>query len=301
MLYQGRLVSPAMGILGLVRNLQEARVSLERVSEVLANESALAPTVCDGAEAGEIVIEDLCFAYAGSPELLHTVQLKVSAGERVALFGASGAGKSTLVQMLFGLRPPSSGRIAVGPAQRNSHARLGYAGYDPFLLHATIAENLRYGNHELSDGELLAAAALAEAHGFISGLPDGYQTVIGGRGLALSDGQRQRIGLARLILRNPGILMLDEAFSALDPDTEAKVRRNLFQHFPERTFMVITHRLHGLDDFDRLYLMKAGQLRQVDSQELTTELDGATVRQAASKLVILDQVRTLKHSSDSRQ
>jgi ABC-type bacteriocin/lantibiotic exporter with double-glycine peptidase domain len=95
--------------------------------------------------------------------------------------------------------------------------------------------------------------------------------------------------------------VLDEAFSALDPDTEAKVRRNLFQHFPERTFMVITHRLHGLDDFDRLYLMKAGQLRQVDSRELTTELDGATVRQAASKLVILDQVRALKHSGDSRQ
>ena len=145
------------------------------------------------------------------------------------------------------------------------------------------------------------AAALAEAHTFISRLPDGYQTVIGGRGLVLSDGQRQRIGLTRLILRNPGILVLDEAFSALDPDTEAKVRRNLFSRFPERTFMVITHRLHGLDDFDRLYLLKAGQLQQVNSQELAVELDGAATRQAASNLVVLDDVRALKYAAERRQ
>lgn len=299
-LYQGRLVSPAMGLLGLLRNLQEARVSLERVAEVLANEAAT-PEVRGVAEPGEIVVEDVCFAYSGSTSILSGADLRVLSGERMAVFGASGTGKSSLVQMLFGLRSPHKGRISVGPAFNDSQANLGYAGCDPFLLHATVAENLRYGNEGVSDTELQAAASLAEAHGFISRLPDGYGTVIGGRGLALSDGQRQRIGLARLILRNPGILVLDEAFSALDPDTEAKVRRNLFGHFSDRTFMVITHRLHGLEEFDRLYLIKAGQLRQVDSQELNAELGGEAIRQAASNLVILDQVRTLRHSVGMRQ
>ena len=300
-LYQGRLVSPATGLLGLVRNLQEARVSLDRVAEVLADEDDTAAPAAQGmAEPGEIILTNVSFAYADSPEVLKGADLKVAAGERVAIFGTSGAGKSTLVQILFGLRVPQTGEVSVGCAAGESRVKLGYAGCDPFLLHATIAENLRYGNPNVSDGELQAAAALAEAHTFISKLPDGYHTVIGGRGLALSDGQRQRIGLTRLILRNPGILVLDEAFSALDPDTETKVRCNLFRRFPEQTFIVITHRQHGLNDFDRLYLLKAGQLREADSQELAVELDGAATRQTASNLIILDDVRALKYAAERR-
>lgn len=296
-LYQGRLVSPATGLLGLVRNLQEARVSLERVAELLANEAfETVPVSMDGVEAGVILLDDVSFSYDKSTQVLDKTFLRVSAGDRIAILGTSGVGKSTLVQMLFGLRSPHSGRVAVGPAVEDAEVRIGYAGCDPFLLHATVAENLQYGNPPTSAEALQAAALLAEAHGFISGLPDGYQTVIGGRGLALSDGQRQRIGLARLILRNPGILVLDEAFSALDTDTEAKVRQNLFTHFSGRTFLVITHRLHNLEEFDHLYLMKDCQLRQIDDQEILSDLDGAAVRKTASNLVILDQVRTLKHA-----
>ncbi|TWJ18731.1 ABC transporter ATP-binding protein [Geobacter argillaceus] len=300
-LYQGRLVGPATGLLGLLRNIQEARVSLERVVELLAIDSIVtAPSPPGRTEPGGIVFEDVSFAYAGSPPVLNKLDLQVSPGERVAVFGISGEGKSTLVQLLFGLRTPHTGQISVGPAVADAQARLGYAGCDPFLLHATVAENLRYGNQGISDTELHLAASLAEAHRFISVLPDGYRTIIGGRGLALSDGQRQRIGLVRLILRNPAILVLDEAFSALDPETEAKIRQNLFSHFPDRTFLVITHRLHGLNEFDRLFLMKAGQLRQVDGQELSAELGGTAFRQAASNLVALDQVRTLRQSADRR-
>lgn len=300
-LYQGRLVSPATGLLGLVRNLQEARVSLERVAEVLAIEPVVAvPSAGGRGKPNGIVLEDVSFAYVGSPPVLDGLNLQVSPGERVAVFGTSGAGKSTLVQLLFGLRTPHQGRISVGPAVVDAQARLGYAGCDPFLLHATVAENLRYGNQGISDTALQLAASIAEAHRFISSLPDGYRTIIGGRGLALSDGQRQRIGLVRLVLRNPEVLVLDEAFSALDPETEAKIRQNLFSHFSDRTFLVITHRLHGLDEFDRLYLMKAGQLRQVDSRELSAELSGKAFRQAASNLVALDRVRTRRQSVDRR-
>ena len=280
-LYQGRLIAPASGLLGLVRNLQEARVSLERVAELLAGEAAGAPAApCPGSETGGIVLDRVSFAYPGNPAVLDGVELRVAEGERVAVFGRSGSGKSTLVQLLFGLRTPQQGTVAVGPGDGGAldaavaGPRLGYAGCEPFLQHASVAENLRYGNAGRSDAELRAAAVLAEADAFIEELPSGYRTVIGGRGIALSDGQRQRLGLARLFLQDPGIVVLDEPFSALDPETEAKVRRNLLQRFSGRSLLVVSHSLEGLDDFDALYLMERGRLRRVDACQLRVLLAG---------------------------
>jgi ABC-type multidrug transport system fused ATPase/permease subunit len=154
----------------------------------------------------------------------------------------------------------------------SASGRLGYAGAEPFLLHATVEENLRYGNPDVTHQEMVEAARLAEAHTFILDLPEGYHTVIGGRGASLSDGQRQRIGLARLALRNPDILVLDEAFSALDPETETLVRRNFWAAFDGRIILSITHRLGGLDSYDRLYLLRDGQLRKVGAKELKIAL-----------------------------
>ena len=269
-LYQGRLYGPARGLLGLVRNLQEVRVSLERVSEVLANEGAScgAAKTADGCTEG-LRIEEICFAYPGNPALLQGVNLQVAPGQRVALFGTSGSGKSTLVQILFGLRRPQQGQV------RRGGRTIGYAGSDPFLLHASVEENLRYGNPRASFDAVVAAAQLAAADDFINALPQGYQTIIGGRGQALSDGQRQRLGIARLILHRPDILVFDEAFSALDPETEALVRHNLWGTLQQRIVLVITHRLGGLDEFDQLCLLRNGQLRQLDEQELVAAL-GAT-------------------------
>ncbi len=215
-LYQGRLFGPAMGLLGLVRNLQEARVSLARVAEVMGPDplGARPPTdlaVHSAADGGAIVLRDVAFAYAGKPPVFAGLDLRVRAGERVGLFGASGAGKSTLVHLLFGLRQPTTGAVIVeGRAAHDAFSAsrpgiLGYAGAEPFLLHATVEENLRYGNLHATREELARAAHLAEAHAFIAALPDAYATVVGGRGLALSDGQRQRLGIARLFLRNPRI------------------------------------------------------------------------------------------------
>ena len=235
-LYQGRLFGPAQGLLGLVRNLQAARVSLVRVAEVLGPDEPaprrMVPASENASGDDAIVLADVAFAYAGKPPVFDNVDLRVRRGERVALFGASGAGKSTLVQLLFGLRQPSAGAVLIDgrPAHDGDLASrrddLGYAGAEPFLLHATVEENLRYGNPDARRADVERAAALAEAHTFIAALPAGYATVIGGRGLALSDGQRQRLGLARLFLANPRVLVLDEAFSALDLDTEARVRES---------------------------------------------------------------------------
>ena len=158
---------------------------------------------------------------------------------------------------------------------------LGYAGNEPFLLHASVEENLRYGNPSASKDDLCEAALLADSEDFILSMPEGYGTVIGGRGLSLSDGQRQRLGLARLFLKNPDVLMLDEAFSSLDPDTETRVRNNLFESFPKQTILVITHRLGGLDQFDRLMLFADGQLAQVTGEELREALTGELFRAVA--------------------
>ncbi len=279
-LYQGRLFGPAQGLLGLVRDLQAARVSVARVAEVLGvGESGVAAAAGVAATragdgAGAIVLADVAFAYAGKPPVFERLNLQVRRGERVALFGASGAGKSTLVQLLFGLRQPTAGVVLIDGRPAHDGARggspsdLGYAGAEPFLLHATVEENLRYGNPAARREDVLCAAARAEADAFIAALPDGYATVIGGRGLALSDGQRQRLGLARLILRDPPILVLDEAFSGLDLETESRVRANLRRAFPDRTALVISHRPVGLAEFDRLLFLHDGRLTEVTEAAL---------------------------------
>lgn len=295
-LYQGRLFAPAQGLLGLVRNLQSARVSLDRVAEVLGPDdpgptsAAIESNAAIGSDA--IVLDDVAFAYAGKPPVFTGVNLRVRRGERIGLFGASGAGKSTLVQLLFGLRQPTAGTVRIEgcPAHRigspASGGVLGYAGAEPFLLHATVEENLRYGNPAATRADIERAAALAMADGFIAALPDRYATVIGGRGLALSDGQRQRIGLARLFLRNPRILVLDEAFSALDLETEARIRENLWQAFPDRTVLVISHRPVGLAELDRILFLRDGGFSAVayDEARALLESDRRWSSEAAATL-----------------
>lgn len=278
-LYQGRLYGPARGLLGMVRGFQEARVSLSRVTEVLSGEEVREPAPSAAAMTrGDLVVEGVTFAYPANLPVLRSVDLRVAPGERVGIFGTSGAGKSTLVQILFGLRTPHDGRVLLGGEELiprgavSAGSCLGYAGAEPFLLHATVEENLRYGNPDVSREAMIEAALLAQAHDFILGLPDGYGTVIGGRGLCLSDGQRQRIGLARLALRSPDVLVLDEAFSALDPETEALVRRNFWGAFKDRIIVSITHRLDGLDAYDNLYLLRDGGLRRVGAKELRIAL-----------------------------
>lgn len=297
-LYQGRLFAPAQGLLGLVRRLQEARVSLARVGEVLGpGERVAADPVDADATAGDgrtgtscsqrrttapdaIALRDVTFAYEGKPPVFAGATLTIARGERVALFGASGSGKSTLVQLVFGLRRPQAGSVEV--CGRAAHAvadggarRLGYAGTEPFLLHASVEENLRYGNPDVTEAAIARAVALAEADAFVRALPEGLATVIGGRGLALSDGQRQRLGVARLVLADPEILVLDEAMSCLDLAIEVRIRRRLRDAFPGRTALVISHRPVGLDDFDRILHLHAGRFTEVSADQLRARLAGA--------------------------
>jgi ABC-type multidrug transport system fused ATPase/permease subunit len=295
-LYQGRLFGPAQGLLGLVRNVQSARVSLARVAEILGpDETRALPTATAAAPAlgrDAIALHGVTFAYAGKTPIFEGVNLRVRRSERVMLFGASGTGKSTLVQLIFGLRHAAAGAVLIDgrPAHDDcvslQRGVLGYAGAEPFLLHATVDENLRYGNPAARREHVERAAELAEASTFIAALPDGYGTVIGGRGLALSDGQRQRLGLARLFLSDPKILVLDEAFSALDLGTEARVRKHLWEVFPDRTVLFISHRPIGLEDFDRILLLHNGRFAPMAPAEVRARLKSAsdvTVRSLATQ------------------
>jgi ABC-type bacteriocin/lantibiotic exporter with double-glycine peptidase domain len=270
-LYQGRLYGPASGLLGLVKSLQEARVSLDRVAEILGEgELSGRADYREAADQAAICLEDVAFAYEKAAPVVDGLNLRVAPGEKVAVFGISGTGKSTLIQLLFGLRKPHRGRVKVAAGNKGGHAHdaLGYASSDPFLLHASVRENLCYGNPDVSTESMAEAARLAEANKFILSLPEGFETIIGGRGHTLSDGQRQRLGLARLFLADPDVLVLDEAFSAMDPETESRVRANLFSAFADRAVLTISHRLTGLAQFDRLLLMQDGQLHEVSKEEL---------------------------------
>ena len=270
-LYQGRLYGPASGLLGLVKTLQQARVSLDRVAEILGEgESTGRADHREGTNQAAICLENVTFTYEAAAPVVSGLNLRVATGEKVAVFGTSGTGKSTLVQLLFGLRKPHNGKVKVGAGSKGRalHDALGYASSDPFLLHASVRENLCYGNPNVSTESMAEAARLAEANKFILSLPEGFETVIGGRGHTLSDGQRQRLGLARLFLADPDVLVLDEAFSAMDPETESRVRANLFNAFADRAILAISHRLTGLEQFDRLLLMQDGQLHQVSKEEL---------------------------------
>ena len=279
-LYQGRLYGPASGLLGLVKTLQEASVSLDRVAEILGEHESSGRDDSTETEIGNtdmsaaISLENVTFTYEDEGTVLSGLNLRVARGEKVAVFGTSGGGKSTLVQLIFGLRQPEKGNVRVGaggPADMgdgHAHDGLGYSSSDPFLLHASVRENLCYGNPNASTDAMVEAARLAEANKFILSLPEGFDTVIGGRGNTLSDGQRQRLGLARLFLTDPDVLVLDEAFSAMDPETESRVRANLFSAFADRAVLAISHRLTGLEQFDRLLLMREGQLHPVSNEEL---------------------------------
>jgi ABC-type multidrug transport system fused ATPase/permease subunit len=166
------------------------------------------------------------------------------------------------------------------------HDLLGYASSDPFLLHASVKENLSYGNPNVTTEKMVEAARLAEAIKFVLSLPDGFDTVIGGRGQTLSDGQRQRLGLARLFLADPDMLVLDEAFSAMDPETERRVRANLFSAFADRAVIAISHRLNGLEQFDRLLLMQEGQLHRVSKKELLAYFQLNSPQQGQSSTLV---------------
>ncbi|WP_226577010.1 ABC transporter ATP-binding protein [Microseira wollei] len=229
---------------------------------------------------GEVQLNNVTFAYREGFPVIKNLTLYVPAGKTIAIVGSTGSGKSTVVKLLLRLYEIQSGTITIDginlqdlklPDLRRS---IGLVSQDVFLFHGTVAENIAYGSFEASLAEIIEAAKIAEAHDFIMGLPQGYDTIVGERGQKLSGGQRQRIAIARAVLKNPPILILDEATSAVDNETEAAIQRSLERITIERTTIAIAHRLSTVRNADCIYVMEQGNIVERGRHEELLERGG---------------------------
>ena len=215
---------------------------------------------------GEITFDAVRFAYEPERQILHGISFKVKPGDRVALVGSSGSGKSTIGRLLFRFYDIQSGAIRIDGqdirevTQSSLHQAIGVVPQDTVLFNDTILYNIAYGRAGASRAEIEAAAKAAKIHDFIIGLPQGYDTTVGERGLKLSGGEKQRVGIARTLLKNPPILILDEATSALDTQTERSIQESLHEMGQGRSVIVIAHRLSTIADADQIIVLERGQI-----------------------------------------
>jgi ATP-binding cassette subfamily B protein len=277
--YVAQLVGPARMIGGLVVVAQLARAGVERVYELIdARPDVVDPAQPRSLPAGPLAIEldGVRFGYAPGEPVLDGVSLRVEPGETLALVGPPGSGKSTVAQLLPRFYDPLAGELRLGgvplPQLRLVELRreLGVVFEEAFLFSDTIRANIAYGRPDATDAEIMAAARAAQVHAFVADLPDGYDTTVGERGLTLSGGQRQRIALARAVLTDPRVLVLDDATSAVDTTTEAAIHETLAELTSGRTALVVAHRRSTLALADRIAVLDAGRLVDVGTEaELT--------------------------------
>jgi ATP-binding cassette subfamily B protein len=262
---------------------QRAMASCRRIFGLLEAEPRILPGTHDLPQPvrGAVRFDDVHFAYGpGTGEVLRGLSIDVPAGETHAIVGATGSGKSTVVKLLLRLYEPTSGTITldgvpVGELTFTSlRGATGFVAQDVFLFHGTVRENLVYGRPDGTDQQVRRAAALAEADTFVEAMPHGYDTIVGERGQKLSGGQRQRLTIARAILRDPAILILDEATSAVDNETEAAIQRSLEKVSSGRTAIVIAHRLSTVRHAHRIHVMEAGRVIEAGTHEELVEHGG---------------------------
>lgn len=268
MLYTLFIGGSIAGTADLFSNMQKAFGASERVFELLDQASEvthLSPTQRQVLN-GDIVYQQVGFHYPTRPDLpvLHNLSLHIKAGQKIALVGHSGAGKSTVVQLLMRFYPLNKGQISIGKQAIDQiditqlRSNIGIVPQDISLFGGTIAQNIRYGNPNATDEQVITAAQRANAWQFISTFPEQLDTVVGERGVKLSGGQRQRIAIARAILKDPAILILDEATSSLDAESESLVQAALDQLMQNRTTIIIAHRLATIRNVDCIYVLDKG-------------------------------------------
>jgi len=250
------LYQRAMASTQRILDLLDLRPGIEQGTRVLPVEAVR----------GELRFEHVDFRYHTGGEVLSRIDLEIPAGSTVAFVGSTGSGKTTLVKLCLRFYDPSAGRVRLDGIDLRElelaslRRAFGLVSQDVFLFHGTVRENIAYGRPGATDEEVIAAACVAEADEFIRALPEGYDTIVGERGQKLSGGQRQRVSIARAVLKDPPILVLDEATSSVDNETEAAIQRSFDRISRGRTTLVIAHRLSTIRNADRIVVLEDGRI-----------------------------------------
>ncbi|HXB13497.1 MAG TPA: ATP-binding cassette domain-containing protein, partial [Bacteroidia bacterium] len=281
LLYSVYIGASFAGIADLYSSIQKAIGSTERLMDIL--EEPIEDISLEYSDKlqdsfkmkGDVAFKNVSFFYPSRKELqvIDNLSFDVKSGETIAIVGPSGAGKSTLVQLLLRFYNPVSGSILIDGKSSNEYqltqlrSQMALVPQEVLLFGGTIAENIEYGKHGATEQEIIEAAKKANAHDFIMSFPDKYKTIVGERGIALSGGQRQRIAIARAVLRNPAILILDEATSSLDSESERLVQEALEKLMQGRTSFVIAHRLSTIRKANKILVLEKGKLKESGNHE----------------------------------
>jgi subfamily B ATP-binding cassette protein MsbA len=272
----GMMAGPLVGIANIGTQISEAFAGLDRIRElrdVRTEDAAEAGKAPLGAVDGDVVFEDVCFSYREGTRVLEHISFHAPAGTTTALVGPSGAGKSTLIGLILAFHMPDSGRILVDGHDLSRvriadyRRQLGVVMQDNFLFDGSIRDNIAFSRPDATDEEIRRAARVANAAEFIDRFADGYDTIVGERGVKLSGGQRQRVAIARAILADPRILILDEATSSLDSESEALIRDGLHRLREGRTTFVIAHRISTIRSADTILVMDRGRIVERGSHD----------------------------------
>ncbi|MCC6443273.1 MAG: ABC transporter ATP-binding protein [Armatimonadetes bacterium] len=285
--YLWRFYGPLQNLSRMSQRIQRAATAAQRVFEVLDSR----PDVPDNPEArampairGEVEFRDVTFGYEPNKPVLKDVSFKIAPGEMIGLVGPSGAGKSTTINVLCRFYDVEQGAVLIDGIDirdvtlQSLRSQIGVVLQEPYLFHGTIADNIAYGKADATRDEIIRAAKAANAHDFITRMPDAYDTMVGERGTKLSGGERQRISIARAILKDPAILILDEATSSVDTEAEAQIRQALDRLVEGRTTFAIAHRFSTLRNADRLVVLDDGKIAEIGTHEELMNKEGGLFR-----------------------